>query len=303
MRPAIDEVLRRLDGAASRAQLRTVVSRNELDDEVRRGRLIALFPRAYCRPWDADQPSVRARAAVASVGWPVALSHLTGLRVYDLAAPDTDTVHVTTTVQRHPVGRVPRLVVHRTRVPTPVRQIRGLPVVAPALAVVRSWPLVAGPDRRAAAIAACRNGLVTPSELAAAADRAIGMPGRTELIALIDLLAAGCESELEIWGYLGVFNVPGLDHAKRQLRVTIGRTRYRLDQAYEEEQVAVELDGDRYHAGRDRREYDRRRDAALAAAGWLTLRFSHERLHHDVAGCRRDTLATLAARRAWRRSG
>jgi very-short-patch-repair endonuclease len=39
------------------------------------------------------------------------------------------------------------------------------------------------------------------------------------------------------------------------------------------------------------------RDAALASIGWLTLRFSHDRLHDDRAGCVRDALAVLAARR------
>lgn len=82
------------------------------------------------------------------------------------------------------------------------------------------------------------------------------MKGRAALTRLIDQLTAGCESELELWGYLEVFDAPGL-----------------------------------------------RRDAALASIGWLTLRYSHERLHRDVAGCRRDTLAALAARSAWRRSG
>jgi very-short-patch-repair endonuclease len=57
------------------------------------------------------------------------------------------------------------------------------------------------------------------------------------------------------------------------------------------------LDGYRFHSGRVQRERDMQRDAALAAAGWLTLRFSHARLHSDVEGCRRDTLAALAARR------
>jgi very-short-patch-repair endonuclease len=129
------------------------------------------------------------------------------------------------------------------------------------------------------------------------------MPGRTELIALIDLLAAGCESELEIWGYLHVFDIPALRHGVRQKWIAVGARRYRLDLAYETEQVAVELDGERYHSSRDKREQDRRRDSALAAVGWLTLRFSHERLHWDVEGCRRETLETLAARRAWRPSG
>jgi very-short-patch-repair endonuclease len=123
------------------------------------------------------------------------------------------------------------------------------------------------------------------------------MRGRAQLLRLATLLDAGCESELEIWGYLGVFNIAGLDHAVRQKVVHVNGREYRLDLAYEAERVAVELDGERYHSSREQRERDRRRDSALATIDWLTLRYSHERLHLDVRGCRRDTSQTLASRR------
>lgn len=173
----------------------------------------------------------------------------------------------------------------------------GLPTVEPAIAVVRSWPLTPGVDQRAPAIEAVRNRLVTADELAAVATAASGLPGRSALLRLTARLAAGCESALEIWGHLSVFNVAGLDHGVRQRIVHVAGVTYRLDLAYEDELLAVELDGERYHSSRAQRERDRRRDVALATAGWLTLRFSHERLHRDVRGCRRDTLAALAARR------
>ena len=46
------------------------------------------------------------------------------------------------------------------------------------------------------------------------------------------------------------------------------------------------------------RERDIRRDAALATLGYLTVRFSHLRLHADPEGCIEELLAILAARRA-----
>jgi very-short-patch-repair endonuclease len=163
--------------------------------------------------------------------------------------------------------------------------------------------MLEGRDQRAPAIAAVRKRLVTPAELDVAATRAVGMRGRASLLRLVALLAAGCESELELWGYLSVFDYPGLRHAVRQKVVQVHGQFYRLDVAFEEERVAVELDGYRYHSTREQRERDMQRDAALASIDWLTLRYSHERLHEDVPDCRRDTLGTLAARRAWRRSG
>jgi very-short-patch-repair endonuclease len=297
MRPEIDDFLATRGGVATRDELLQLLTRSQLDHEIARGHLVAPFPRAYCRPWDADHSPVRERAALASVGQPAALSHLTALRRWGLTVPPAAQVHVTVPISRHPIGRVPSLVVHRTRVPTLTRTLDGLRTIDPAVAVVRSWPLTVGPDQPAPAIEAVRNRLVAPTELASAADRAIGMRGRAQLLRLATLLDAGCESELEIWGYLGVFNVPGLDHAVRQKVVRVNGREYRLDLAYEEERVAVELDGERYHSSRDQRERDRRRDAALATIDWLTLRYSHERLHGDVHGCRQDTLATLGVRR------
>jgi very-short-patch-repair endonuclease len=300
MHPAIDRLLCDRLGVASRAELLTVLTRNALDNEVRRGRLIAPFPRAYCRPWDVDLPAVRERAAIVSVQPPVALSHLTALRRWELTAPTTEDVHVTAPIARHPIGRAPSLIVHRTRVPTRVRTVGGLPTVGASIAVVRSWPMLAGPDQRAPAIEAVRRRLVTPDELRAAADRARGMAGRSRLMALIEQLRGGCESELELWGYSSVFDFPGLRHGVRQKLITIDGHNYRLDLAFEAERVAIELDGYRFHSTRQQRERDMRRDAALASVDWVTLRYSHERLHTDVRGCRRDTLATLEARRVAR---
>ena len=207
-----------------------------------------------------------------------------------------DPVHLTV-----PAGRMPRssegLQIHRVdRFPPTVRRHRLITVSA-ATAVTTSWPLLAGPDQRAPAIVAIRKRLVTPSQLRESIARLPRQAGRAEVLQLIELFEAGCESELEIWGYLDVFNVPGLRHASRQKWITVRGRKYRLDQAYDEERVVVELDGAAYHSSPKQRERDTRRDAALATIGWLTLRYSHSRLHFDRDGCRRDTLATLAARR------
>lgn len=111
------------------------------------------------------------------------------------------------------------------------------------------------------------------------------------------MLEAGCDSELELWGYTRVFDVPGLRHGRRQYELSVDGETFRLDLGYEEEQVAIELDGRRYHAGPDQWERDIARDLKLARIGWQTVRLSHRRLTTDVDGCRRDVLAVLRSRR------
>ncbi len=295
MRTAIDDVLRRGGGVATRARLLTVVSRSEFDDEVRRGRLVSPSPRAYCRPWEADEPQIRERAALTSVGAPAALSHLTAVRRWDLA-PRPPQVHLSVPISRRARPR-PHTLVHRVGALPQVVRLHGLPTVAPAPGIITSWPMLPAAERRGPAITAVRQRLVTPDQLRTEVAAHPRLAGRAELSELIGLLSDGCESELEIWGCLGVFDVPGLRHGRRQHWVSTPRGSYRFDLAYVEERVAIEMDGDRYHSSREQRERDRRRDAACASIDWLTLRFSWQRLHFDVAGCRTDTLAALSARR------
>lgn len=297
MRPEIDVLLAERLRTASRGELLKLVGRAALDNEIRRGWLTAVFPRAYARPWDADEPSVRLAAALTSVGGDVALSHVTALAQWELPVPGDASLHVTAFQPRHPRGVPGQLVVHRTLLPLDARSVAGLATVRPETAVVTSWPLLRGAEQRAPVIEGARRRLFTPQLLMRLAETMTWLLGRRDLRHLVSQIVAGCESELELWGYTGVFAVPGFQHAVRQLSVRVGANTYRLDLAFEEERVAVELDGRAFHAERGQWERDIARDLALATAGWQTVRLSHRRLTQDVQGCRRDVLAVLAARR------
>jgi hypothetical protein len=271
------------------------IPRTAVDHEVRRGQLARVFPRAYVRPWDVDQVEQLERAAFLSVGAPVALSHLTALRRWGVI-DSPDSVHVTVPYGRRARPR-PEWVVHRARTFPRVIGIDGFATVDLPDALVTSWGLLAPHERRRPVIAAIRDRLTTPASVADALLRYPKVTGRRDIALLAQLLSDGCESELEIWGFRKVFDHPGLRHGTRQLEIRTRSGGYRIDLAFEDEKVAVEMDGESFHSTRDQRETDRRRDAALAALGWLTLRFSYRRLHDDINGCRRDTLAALAVRR------
>lgn len=281
---------------ATRNDLLTVVSGSQLDDEIRRGRLSRVFHRTYCRPWDLELPEIRELAAVASIGAPVVLTATTSLRRWRVLADPPDVVRAAVLSSRMTRPQ-PGLVVHRVATLPAAVVLDGAPTARLAPALVASWPLLPPDRRRGHVIDAVRNGRVAVDQLRREVDHATRLPGRRELLELIGLLENGCESELEIWGHLHVFDAPGLRQAKPRHWITAQGGRHRLDLAYVHERVAVEMDGDAFHSSRAQRDRDRRRDAALAGIGWLTLRFTHDRLHHDVDGCRRDTLATLATRR------
>jgi hypothetical protein len=297
----IDTILALNGGVAGRAEFVRAIGRHAFDNAVKSGRLEAVFPRAYAYPWDADLPTVRQRAALVSVGGDAALSHVTALQLRGLPVPDDLPLHVTAYQTRHPRGVPGQLVVHRTVQPLGAVEVDGLSAARLEPAIVTSWPHLSGPAQRAPLLEAYRRRLLSAPRLARAAESAWWVKGVRSLREVVTLVLAGCESELELWGYTDVFDVPGLDDAARQRVVHVRGETYRLDMAYEEEMLNVELDGRAFHASADQWSRDIERDLAVATIGWQTIRLPHNRLFGDVDGCRRDVLAVRAAGR--RRAG
>jgi very-short-patch-repair endonuclease len=94
---------------------------------------------------------------------------------------------------------------------------------------------------------------------------------------------------------------PALPRWVQQYRLRLPGGRWiEVDAAYLEARVIVELDGAAFHGSRKARERDLRRDTALAAQGWIVLRFSYARLTSDPDGCRREIEAVVRGRLAHR---
>ncbi|MBM0257214.1 DUF559 domain-containing protein, partial [Micromonospora sp. 4G55] len=246
--------------------------------------------------------ATRRRAAIAYVDGRGALGGPTALDVWQLRRqPDSEPVHLDVPADSGLRGR-PHLVVHHRQGfvmgPPQVVSRSGVPVVRLERALVDAWPLLPAVDRPAPVIRAVNDRLTTPQRIAAALDRLPRLAGRAELRTLLDRLRAGCRSPLEIWGHDHVFTGPGMPPFKRQTRIVVGRRTMYLDVWAERERVDFELDGAATHGDRRQREVDLRRDALLATAGILVVRFAHRRLVHETDAVRREVLAILASRRA-----
>lgn len=86
----------------------------------------------------------------------------------------------------------------------------------------------------------------------------------------------------------------GLPEAVAQFEVyDRGEFIARVDFAYPEFGVVIEVDGEQRHSGRSPRKHDVRRDRRLSALGFRPLRFHWEDVHKDPEGVARDIAAII----------
>ena len=174
---------------------------------------------------------------------------------------------------------------------------RGLVVTRLEDSLVDAWPLLPDDQRIRPVLQAVSERMTLPERLAMAVAERPRLSGRAALRTLVEKLAAGCHSHLEIFGADCVFTGPGMPSFTRQVRVLVDGQTYYLDVFAEQERVDFELDGAAWHSSPTQRERDVRRDAALATVGILTVRYTFQRLTSDPSGVRAEVAAILAARR------
>lgn len=287
-------------GVASRAELLTGVPRHVVDYAVRAEHLVRAFPGVYADPARLIEPRVRARAGLVYAGPEAALSHLTALGIWRLPGGDLDgPVHVLVSTRRRPraghgvvVHRRPRFVAQ----PPEVVIRDGLPTSRIERCIVDSWPLLPRDAGRAAVIGAVGDRRTTPSRMLVAIGSNLSLPGRAELLRLINLLDRGCRSELELWGYQHVFAGPDMPEIEWNVRVRLENRTVQLDAYCPSARVNFELDGAQWHSSTADRDRDARRDAALAAMGVMVVRFTHDQLVNHPDQVRAQIRAIVVAR-------
>jgi hypothetical protein len=218
-------------------------------------------------------PALARRAALAYADGRGALSHLTALDVWGLRRqPPGEPLHIDVPITSGLRNR-PHLIVHHRRcfAPQPPHALvrSGAPVTRLDRSLVVAWPLLPAVERAGTVIRAVNDRLTTPERIGTALEGVPRLTDRAALRGLLDRLAAGCRSPLEIWGHDRVFTGPGMPVFRRQTRVRVGDRVVYLDMYAEAEQVNIELDGATTHGDPREREIDLRRDALLATRGIL----------------------------------
>jgi hypothetical protein len=290
-------------GTARRDDVTLASSSSSVSRWLTDGDLVLAHPGVLALPGRAQEWDVRARAATLWARGP--LSHTSALVHLGLIPRDARPIHVTVPADRWPRGS-DGVVAHRTTLPMQVDH-RDPPVLGLARSLVDAWAWASSTrlNPRAAAdmvavrhalIGAVRDQRVATDDVRAQSDAQRIHAGRVALRQLLDLVAAGCQSELEVFGVLHVLAISGMPACVQQHPVALPGLRLHLDAAWPDLRVAVELDGHRFHSSRADRERDMRRDTTLTAAGWVVLRFSYARLTTDPEGCRREIELVLRRR-------
>ncbi|MDQ1748058.1 MAG: hypothetical protein QOD07_2321 [Frankiaceae bacterium] len=281
-------------GVFTRADALTRFAPHIVDDAVQDGAILRVLPSTYALANDRD--TLR-RAALAHRP-DAALAALDALDVWGLLGDQRAHGPIRmVTGSGHRESTVPQLRISRRTNPPTVVVRAGLRVTRLEETIIDSWPHLPPIDRRAPALVAVPERRTTGARLLDALAARGRVTGAAEMRETFGLVAAGCHSPLELWGHEKVFSHGELRRAQCQARVRLGSRVVYLDRYYADEMLAVELDGAAYHGAPQQRERDIRRDAALAARGIQTIRFSHPRLFHDPNGVRAETLEVLAVRR------
>jgi very-short-patch-repair endonuclease len=231
----------------------------------------------------------RETAALLACGEGALLSHRSAAAIWNLHPGDPNRpVDVVVTRKK---GSQRGITIHHTTClePVDVRMRHGLPVTSPARTLVDNGDLTDRELERALDEALVQN-IVRPNQVIDALDR---LPGRRakRLRELINERQHSTltRSELEEL-FLELIRRAGLPRPMVNVRVH----GFEVDFYWREHQVAVELDGYRFHSTKSAFENDHRKDAVLKRAGIDVNRLTWR----QVTGERLATVALVAQRLA-----
>ena len=288
------EFLVRSPHAYARHELLTWFSRRALELAIQSGAAARLSPGVFAATMHRSSAVVRGEAV--NLRWPRAwVSGELALHLYapQLPIPDHDDVIVAATSGLARVANV------RPRQIGPLRaycEARGVRCAPPAVAVLDAWHR-AGPARREDVLyRALWARVCSWKQLRAELSRAARVAGRAALVEILGWFERGAHSPLEVRALRDVFAGPEFAAFERQVEMVLGERRIRADMLHRAARVIVELDGAAHHGDYIATQADHRRDADLAAAGFLTVRCGWADIVKRPDWCRRTVLAAVESR-------
>lgn len=260
------------------------------------GRLHQIHRGVYSVGQPVGGADARRMAAVLACGAGAYLSHRCCCEHWELVPAAPGTPLEVTVLGRRPKG--PRGVrVHRAEevAEDELTVLRGVPVTSAARAVI---DLAATADRYTVAKAyeeGLIQGFYDRDEMARLVDRHAGRRGIKKVRFLVERDAPPSWTIGEAHKrLLELVRSAGLPHPETE--VQIGP--YRVDMLWRRERVIVEVDGATYHSLPSRIEADKRRDAELAARGYIVIRVTWRQLIDEPHAVLARITSVLAQRAA-----
>lgn len=249
--PTTSRVISRQSGVIARWQLlRLGVTRDAIKHALATDRLVAIHRGVYAAGRAELSDRGRIVAALLAAGPGAVASHWTAAFLHELIPTLPAVVEVTVLGKRR--RSQPGLTIHTTTKPFEVRRRQGIPLTAP----LRTLSDLPHAESKRATTEALVRRLVKPHELPNGRE-----PTRSPL-------------EDRLLRLIRKARLPGplVNHR-------IGA--YTVDFFWPDRGVVVETDGYATHGHRDAFERDRARDAALIAAGYVVLRFTHRQIERE----------------------
>lgn len=226
------------------------------------------------------------------------LSHVSAAELWGLRGGSSRRWHVVAPGMSGGRSGPESVVLHRTLNlhPDDVTAIDGIPVTS----VARTLVDLAGAVNEAGLARAVHEAevqrVLDVDAIAAVMTRLPRRRGVARLRRLLSSSDSGISSEAFVNAFLRLCSRHGLPAPRISKHV---HTRDRLAEAdivFPEHAVIVELDSERFHHTRRSFHSDRRRDTALAAEGWLTVRLTWSRITRESADVAAELRRILALR-------
>lgn len=259
-------LLRRGGGLATTAQLLTVMTRQQLEVHLRRGRLIRVWRGVYSQA--APDLSTRLRALDIRLGSHAVACLHTAAELYGYGVEESDAIHVLDPGVR--LRPTKGLMVHQ-REGAPLQVVSSRQATAPAWTAVEIARQVRRPRALATLDAALHSRWCSPQDLADAVDRQRGRRGIITVRNLLPIVDGRAESAMESEGRLVMLD-HGLPRPELQHLIR-GRDGdcWRVDYSWPESWVAAEYESVTWHAGRAEMLRDKERFAGIQDAGWTLI--------------------------------
>jgi hypothetical protein len=276
MHAAARELLKDTGGFATTAQLLTVMTRQELDVQVRNGNLVRVWYGVY----GAGEPDLFGRLAALDLflGQHAVACMGTAARLYGFDLENTQAIHVLdpSVRLRSTVG----LMVHQ-RVGAPLQRVAGRLATAPAWTAIEVARTLTRPRALAILDAALHSKRCARAELETAVRE---QKGRRGIVAVRELLGyadgraeSGMESEARLVMIDYGLPLPELQYEIRALDGTV----HRVDFAWPEQRVVAEYESIEWHAGRLKMISDKKRYADFQDLGLTVIPIVVDEVRRD----------------------